>query len=105
MYDMVRGALDKCDACPKAKAEFVFKNVELHPTEKGYLPFAYCLADLMPDVGEDEVTLLIIVCVFSKWVEVVVVARRDAKTVWQAFFETIICRYGVPLGVRVDQGN
>ena len=50
-------------------------------------------------------TLLIIVCVFSKWVEVVVVARRDAKTVWQAFFEMIICRYGGPLGVQVDQGN
>ena len=50
-------------------------------------------------------TLLIIMCVFSKWVEVVVLARRDTETVWQAFFETIICRYGVPLGVRVDQGN
>ena len=24
---------------------------------------------------------------------------------WQAFFEMIICRYGVPLGVWVDQGN
>ena len=41
----------------------------------------------------------------SKWVEVVVLARRDAETVWQAFFEMIICRYGVPLGVQVDQGN
>ena len=43
--------------------------------------------------------LLIIVCVFSKWVEVVVLARLDAETVWQAFFEMTICRYGVPLGV------
>ena len=49
--------------------------------------------------------LLIIVCVFGKWVEVVVLARRVAETVWQAFFEMIICRYGVPLGIRVDQGN
>ena len=49
--------------------------------------------------------MLIIVCVFSKWVEVVVLARRDAETVWQAFFGMIICRYGVPLGVWVDQGN
>ena len=49
---MVWGALDKCDACQKAKAEFMGKNVELHPTEKGYLPFAYWSADLMPnDVG------------------------------------------------------
>ena len=47
-------------------------------------------------------TLLIIVCVFSKWVEVTVLARRDAETVWQALFEIIICRYGVPLGVQVD---
>ena len=43
--------------------------------------------------------MLIIMCVFSKWVDVVVLARRDAETVWQAFFETIIWRYGVPLGV------
>ena len=50
-------------------------------------------------------TLLIIICVFSKWVEFVVLARQDAETVWQAFFETIICRYGVPMGVWVDQGN
>ena len=50
-------------------------------------------------------TLLIIVGVVSKWVEVVVLARWDAETVWQAFFETIICRYGVPFGVQVDQGN
>ena len=48
-------------------------------------------------------TLLIIMCVFSKWVEVVVLASRDAETVWQAFFETIICRYGMPLGVWVDR--
>lgn len=81
------------------------KNVELHPTEKGYLPFMYWSCDLMPDIGPDKVTLLICVCVFSKWVEVVVLARRDAETVWNAFFETVICRYGVPLGVRVDQGN
>ena len=51
MYDVVRCALDKCDACQKAKVEFVSKNVELHPTEKRYLPFAYWAADLMPDVG------------------------------------------------------
>ena len=51
MYDLVRGALDKCEACQKTKVEFVGKNVELHPTEKGYLPFAYWSADLMPDLG------------------------------------------------------
>ena len=51
MYDAVQGVLGKCDACQKAKAEFVGKNVELHPTEKGYLPFVYWLADLMLDVG------------------------------------------------------
>ena len=89
----------------RLKVEFVGKNVELHPTEKGYLPFAYWSADLMPNVGQDKLTLLIIVCVFSKWVDVVVLARRDAETVWQAFFEMIICRYGMPLGVWVDQGN
>ena len=50
MYDMVQGALDKCDACQKAKAEFVGKNMKLHPTKKGYLPFTYWSADLMPDV-------------------------------------------------------
>ena len=50
-------------------------------------------------------TLLIIVCVSSKWVEVVVLARRNAGTVWQEFFEMIICRYGMPLGVWVNQGN
>ena len=44
-------------------------------------------------------------CVFSKWVEVVALTRHDAETVWQVFFEMIICRYGVPLGVQVDQGN
>ena len=44
-------------------------------------------------------------CVFSKWVEVVVLARQDTEMVWQAFFEMITCRYGGPLGVQVDQGN
>ena len=48
---------------------------------------------------------MIILCVLSKWVEVVVLVRHNTDTVWQVFFETIICRYGVPLGVQVDQFN
>ena len=45
------------------------------------------------------------VCTFSKWVEIVILPRHDAASVWQAFFEHMICRYSVPGRVRTDQGN
>ena len=47
-------------------------------------------------------TIFLMVCTFSKWVEITVLFKCDVATVWQAFFEHIIYHYSVPARVQID---
>jgi transposase InsO family protein len=42
---------------------------------------------------------------FSRWPEAVPIPDQEAPTVARAFFETWVCRFGVPLRVTTDQGR
>ena len=42
---------------------------------------------------------------FTKWVELVAITDKSAKTVSQQFFERWICRFSAPLMILTDQGK
>ena len=50
-------------------------------------------------------TLLVCVCVVSKWVEAIPLASKSASDVWDAFHLHVVCRYGAPKAVRSDMGS
>jgi hypothetical protein len=49
--------------------------------------------------------ILVVVNHYSKWCEVKVVADHGAKTVVKFLEDDVICRYGVPKFVLIDNGG
>jgi transposase InsO family protein len=48
--------------------------------------------------------LLVAINKFSKWIKAVPVTNQEATTAVK-FFESIICRYGVPNSIIIDNGT
>jgi hypothetical protein len=74
----------------------------MHPTYKGEAPYQYWSLDSIPSLCNSGLSLVVCVDVFSKWVEILKIPSRESEATWQHFYEQVICRYGVPRGVRVD---
>ena len=83
------------------------------PTFKGSRPFEVWSLDLvtnLPEVSPDGTSisyelpttlkghkhLLVIICMFSKWVEAFPLTSKTSDEVLDKFFSEIICRYGLP---------
>jgi hypothetical protein len=49
--------------------------------------------------------MIVAVCPFSKWIEAAPLPDKRSHTVMSWFHEQIICRFGVPWGIRIDQGR
>ena len=49
--------------------------------------------------------MVVAVCPFSKWVEAAPLVNKSSHVVATWFHSEIVCRYGVPWGVRLDQGK
>jgi hypothetical protein len=45
------------------------------------------------------------VCPFSKWVEASPIENKRSHTVATWFHTQIVCRFGVPWGIRLDKGK
>lgn len=78
-------------------------------TWKGRRPFALWCLDLVtklePPGALGETICITAVCPFSKWVEAAPLRDRQSFTVMKWFEMEIVTRYGVPWGIRVDQGT
>ena len=99
MYDTAVKVIGQCDACQKATAQFPDKQKTMTPILKGQKPFQQWSIDTIP-LG--DISLVVCVDTFSKWVEVLELESRNAEKVWLAFFKEVICWYGVPRVVRTD---
>ena len=79
------------------------------PTRKTLYPFYTVAIDLITGVcfnsPDCKRIIVVVVCVFCKWVEADVLERRDAKTIARWFHHHIVCRFGTPVTVRSDMGK
>ena len=82
MYKSALAAIAECDACYKGCARFVAKNLALRPTAKGERPFWSWAIDLIPNLGPEGYAILLMVCTFSKWVEIAILPHCNAASVW-----------------------
>ena len=57
------------------------------------------------DLGRGKRYILTITDAFTKYVELVALPNKEAKTVCEALFNRWICRYSVPLEIITDQGG
>lgn len=61
--------------------------------------------DNLPTTLNNNKHIVTATCMFSKWVEASAIPNRTSTTVAHWFWTNIICRYGIPKRVRVDNGN
>lgn len=104
--EQVRGFVSACEFCSRLKAKF-----GRHATVLQSLPITtvgYRWHVDLADFGSARSSykwLMVAVCSFSKWVELVPLKDKQAVTVFKVFFEHVICRYGSPADVVMDQGR
>ena len=81
----------------------------IRATWKGRAPFRLWCLDLVtrlePPGTLGESTMVVAVCPFSKWGEAAPLLDKSSSTVASWFLLQLVSRYGVPWGVRVDQGK
>ena len=49
--------------------------------------------------------VVVAVCIFTRWVEVGILANLTSADVAEWFHREIVCRYGLPVAVRSDKGT
>ena len=78
------------------------------PTNKGHQPWHTISMDLAPEL---KVTprknrhLLVIIDNFSKFSLLIPIKDKSSSTIADATFNNLICVFGKPKVIRVDQGN
>lgn len=94
-----------CIGCQASKAKV--RDLPLKPTNKGRRPFQVWAIDYithLPTTPEGYKYLLVLVCVFSKWTEVIPMKTKESQEVAEAIRHHIIARFGKPEAIRSDRG-
>ena len=109
MYADILDYVKSCEACQKAKRVIHPQNPQLHP-----LPvapnqlFSRWHCDILGPLTESKEGykyILLFVCSFSKWVEIIPLKEAKASTIAWHLYETVICRYGAPDQLLSDRGQ
>ena len=101
-----------CEAC-------VICQERKRSTYKGKAPLQSPLADIsrpwqrismdvlcnLPRTHSGNIHLLVIVCNFTRYIEVFAMPDQTADTVARIVVDNIICRYGVPSEILTDRGS
>ena len=89
----------------KEAARFGY-SPSIKATWKGRGPFRLWAIDLVtklqPPGKHGETTLVVAVCPFSKWVEAAPLEDKSSHSVATWFHSQVVCRFGVPWGIRMD---
>jgi hypothetical protein len=109
MKTMCYQYVKSCEYCQKQHDVSQRTDRELQPVSvEGLLPFQKVAIDLagpLPKTITGNVHMIVMVCYLTKWIEAVAVKDNTAFTVSQAFFKEIVCRYGCPFEVSMDNGS
>ena len=80
----------------------------LYPAEKGARPFLIWAIDSLPNMSppapDGSTTVVVVVDVFTKWIELRALPHLNSFYTTQFFHEEVVCRYGVPAAIRCDGG-
>ena len=63
------------------------------------------LLDLSVKAAKGNWYVLVMVDCFSRWTEACPLSDKTALSVVDAFFQHIICRFGMPSVIHLDQGR
>ena len=94
-----------CIGCQASKTEL--QVLPLKPTSKAQWLFRVWAIDYithLPTTPEGYKYLLVLVCVFSKWTEVIPMKTKESQEVAEAIRHHIIARFGKPEAIRSDRG-
>ena len=91
--------LSLCEHCSYINPKFIDKPY-LKPTQKGDRPFSIIHIDLTGDLSTSKTSngnryIMIIICTFSKWIELYAIPNSKAHTVAACFFD-YMKRFGCP---------
>jgi hypothetical protein len=89
--------------CQRPDATFVF-----NPTNTANLAIARWGLDLLGPLPPAQGNLKYVVVAveyFSKWIEAKLLATITSATVQKFFWQNIVCRFGVPKAITVDNGT
>ncbi len=104
MQEEVSQYIASCSNCQITKSS-------KHPTNHGTMqlapaplhPFEYICCDLIGPI--DGVSLMLMVCVFTRYAELVVLADATSASTAKAFYRHILLRHGYPSTVHTDGGS
>ena len=96
----------KCDKCQR------FAKITHQPPEElssfvAHWPFAQWGLDILGPfpLAKAQKKFLIVACeYFTKWIEVEAVAAITQKSVKKFLWENVICRFGIPQRIIIDNG-
>ncbi|XP_063938093.1 uncharacterized protein LOC135147954 [Daucus carota subsp. sativus] len=108
--EMLKHAQDyvkRCDRCQKF-APIVRQPPEMLTSINTPIPFAMWGMDILgpfPLASAQRKFLLVAIDYFTKWIEAKPLAKITTKQVAQFVWENIICRYGIPRIMVIDNGT
>ena len=107
MYKQVRLYVCSCDTCPRVKASFVPRDVELHPLPimGMFYRWSVDLGGPFPQSEYGNYYIMVMIEHFGKWVEAVAIPLKESCETARIFRQYVLCRYGAPAEVLTDQGT
>jgi hypothetical protein len=93
---------ETCDTCQKVKPVKKGGELESEKTSQATIPFNDITMDL---VQIEDQQMLVIECMFSRFVETAMLPSKSADAVFKATCDLLLDRYGIPELIRTDNGN
>ena len=107
MLNEARNFVRKCERCQK-HAPIVRQPPEMLTSINSPIPFAMWGMDILgpfPIASGQRKFLVVAIDYFTKWIEAKPLAKITTKQIAQFFWESIICRYGIPRVLVTDNGT
>jgi transposase InsO family protein len=89
--------------CQRPETTFVFNTID--PTNLAIAKMGPRFVRTAPTSARNLKYVVVVVEYFSKWIEAKPLATITLATVQKFFWQNIVCRFGVPKAITVDNGT